>query len=259
MSRAARRPVRLTPALVLVLIAGMGAVGLERSGRLPEPLADVVRDAETSILAPILAELGVEPDPAPPPPAVRAEASDREAVVDALAMLDQVAVRPERRAGYDRGDWPHWIDADGDCVNARHEVLASESLMEVELTADKCAAFAGLWIDPFTGESFTEASALDVDHMVPLAEAHRSGGDAWDREKRAAFANDLADPRGLIAVSAGANRSKSDQGPEDWLPPEEGYRCRYVADWVAVKARWELSMDERERVTAENVLRACAG
>ena len=59
-------------------------------------------------------------------------------------------------------------------------------------------------------------------------------------------------------MSASANRAKGDQGPEDWLPPETGYRCRYVADWVAVKARWSLSMDERERVTVGNILQACA-
>jgi hypothetical protein len=99
---------------------------------------------------------------------------------------------------------------------------------------------------------------LDVDHFVPLAEAHDSGGYAWDQERRAAFANDLADPRSLVAVTAAANRSKSDQGPEDWLPPLQSYRCQYVADWIAVKARWTLAMDERERVTIGNMLEACA-
>ncbi len=60
-------------------------------------------------------------------------------------------------------------------------------------------------------------------------------------------------------MSASANRSKGDQGPEDWLPPLPAHRCRYVADWVVVKVRWSLSMDEREHVTVGNILRDCAG
>lgn len=94
---------------------------------------------------------------------------------------------------------------------------------------------------------------------MSLAEAHRSGGYAWSGERRAAFANDLADPRALIAVSASVNRSKGEQGPEEWLPPNAAYRCRYVADWMAVKVRWSLSMDERENVAVGNLLWGCAG
>jgi hypothetical protein len=115
----------------------------------------------------------------------------------------------------------------------------------------------GLWRDAYTGETTREPSKPDVGHVVPLAEAHRSGGHAWDQERRAAFANDLGDTRALIAVSASANRPKGDQGPEEWLPSDAADRCRYVASWVAVKARWSLSMNERERVTVGNVLRSC--
>ena len=71
-------------------------------------------------------------------------------------------------------------------------------------------------------------------------------------------ARDLGDPRTLVAVPREANRAKSAQGPEDWLPPDPAHRCRYVADWVAVKARWGLAMDERERVAVGDRLAACA-
>lgn len=261
--RSARRgrPRRLTLLLLAFLLVVLGAVALERAGRLPEPVADVVREAEAAVLAPLLRELGVEwPEttaaersPAPGP----AMMDDRAAVAKALAQLDGLRVEPERRRGYMREDWPHWLDVDGDCVDARHEALAAESLEPARLTSDGCAVAAGLWRDLFTGETVRDPSALDVDHMVPLAEAHRSGGYAWSRERRAAYANDLQDPRALVAVTAAANRAKSDQGPEDWLPPEPSYRCRYAAEWVAVKARWGLSMDERERASVGNLLEAC--
>ena len=94
---------------------------------------------------------------------------------------------------------------------------------------------------------------------MPLQEAHDSGEHARDRERRAAYVNDLSDPRTLIAVMAGANRAKLAQGSEDWLPPDPAHRCRYAADWVAVKARRDLAMDERERVSVGNLLAACAG
>jgi hypothetical protein len=220
-----------------------------------------VRQAE-AWLAPLLEEVGLELPPEgseelPVPPAGHADT--QVAISQALALLDRIPVEAERRGGYEREDWPHWLDRDGDCMDTRDEVLATESLELVRVASDGCNVASGLWRDAYTGETFRDPARLDVDHFVPLAEAHRSGGHAWSRERRAAFANDLEDSRSLIAVSASVNRSKSDQGPEEWLPPQRGYRCRYAADWVAVKVRWSLSMDERERVTVGNLLQACAG
>lgn len=247
-----------TRLLLLVVLLVLGAVALERGGWLPERMTAAVRTME-GWLEPLLREAGIELPPRsdePPPPASTAD--DGAAVAQALALLGRVAVAPERPRSYDRDAWPHWLDLDGDCMNARHEVLAAESLAPATLSTDGCDVVGGLWRDAYTGETFRDPSDVDVDHFVPLAEAHRSGGYAWDEERRVAFANDLGDTRALIAVSASANRSKSDQGPEEWLPPDAAYRCRYVADWVAVKVRWSLSMDERERVTVENLLRSCA-
>lgn len=247
--------------LGLVLVLGGWFLGQDLATWLPAPLAEVAREAEGWIDAK-MRDLsrgqgsGVGPssgsagsETAPLDPATAAEA---------LALLNRVPVAQERPRGYDREAWPHWIDADGDCMDARHEVLMAESLERVGLTRDGCRVVSGLWQDAYTGETYTDPSDLDVDHMVPLAEAHRSGGIDWDTARRAAFANDLDDARTLIAVSAGANRSKSDQGPEEWLPPLEAGLCRYTANWVAVKVRWSLSMDERERVTVGNILQACA-
>lgn len=173
------------------------------------------------------------------------------------AALDRIRVEPERRRGYDRDDWPHWLDLDGDCLNVRDEVLTAESLEPVRLAADGCDVVGGLWRDAYTGEVYRDPRALDIDHLVALQEAHDSGGHGWDRARRAAFANDLGDPRSLIAVGRSVNRAKGAQGPEEWLPPNPGYRCRYVADWTLTKARWELTMDESERVAVGNILNAC--
>ena len=70
------------------------------------------------------------------------------------------------------------------------------------------------------------ARDLDVDHMVPLSNAHRSGAWAWDDARRRAYANDLSYANHLIAVTNSVNRAKSDQGPERWKPPDESYWCQ---------------------------------
>ena len=159
---------------------------------------------------------------------------------------------------YDRALYGGWRDDDGDCQNTRQEVLIAESLVEVALDATGCRVIAGMWLDPYTGFTFTDPGDLDVDHFIPLAEAHRSGAATWDSARRRAFANNLRQPAALIAVSARANRSKRDRDPAGWLPPNEAYHCRYVEDWVAQKAAWQLSMDASERRAVSELLGDCS-
>ena len=149
------------------------------------------------------------------------------------------------------------IPAYGDCQNTRHEVLIAESLGPVKLNPSGCRVIAGQWHDPFTGQTFTDPSKLDIDHLVPLSEAHRSGASLWDAKKRERFANDLSHPEALIAVSASANRSKGDKDPANWLPPNKSYHCEYVASWVAVKESWGLMMDAAEEKHVRAILAAC--
>ena len=94
---------------------------------------------------------------------------------------------------YNRDEWSHWSDDDGDCQNTRHEVLIIESLESVIFKDNSsCTVEYGRWIDKYTGSEITEASALDVDHMIPLLKAHISGGWEWSSSKRKTFANYLA-------------------------------------------------------------------
>ncbi|MDX3697362.1 DUF1524 domain-containing protein [Streptomyces europaeiscabiei] len=93
--------------------------------------------------------------------------------------------------------------------------------------------------------------------MDPLAESWDSGASGWTTAERQAYANDLDDPRALIAVSATSNRSKADQEPTTWQPPAENYRCMYATDWIAIKTRWALAVDHAEQATLTDVLDGC--
>ena len=147
---------------------------------------------------------------------------------------------------------------DDDCQNTRHEVLISESTKAVEFKDGRsCEVDAGSWKDPYTGEVFTEPGDLDIDHMVPLINAHRSGGHAWDRERKSEYANNLSYNGHLIAVSASANRSKGGKGPEEWRPPNSEYWCQYALDWVTIKREWELTATEEESEALSEMLSTC--
>jgi hypothetical protein len=183
-------------------------------------------------------------------------ASSVTAPVDSLAMFMRDI--PANIPAYDRDDWRHWTDSDGDCLNTRHEVLVEESRTVVVLTSSGCSVATGSWFAPFTGTLVTDARSLDVDHMVPLANAHRSGGWAWDAEAKQAYANDRSDPGHLIAVTASANRSKGSRGPEEWLPPDQSYWCEYATDWARIKAAWNLTVTAAEFAALKEMLAMCS-
>ncbi|MFE3932019.1 HNH endonuclease family protein [Streptomyces sp. YIM B13508] len=115
----------------------------------------------------------------------------------------------------------------------------------------------GEWCSVYDYRYIQGPSGLDIDHLVPLAEAWDSGASAWSAAEREAYANDLGDDRVLIAVSAASNRSKADQVPATWLPPASGYRCQYATDCVADKMRWGLSVDTDEAEALADLLGDC--
>ena len=115
---------------------------------------------------------------------------------------------------YDRKSYRHWIDEDRDCQIARHEVLIAESISPVGFKTSKgCRVVSGSWDDPYSGKTIINATKLDVDHMVPLKEAHESGAANWSRERKRAYANDLDYPDTLIAVDRRLNRQKGAKDP----------------------------------------------
>ncbi|MPY47099.1 HNH endonuclease family protein [Streptomyces acidicola] len=170
--------------------------------------------------------------------------------------LNQLPVRDEDRTGYTRDKFKHWIDADKDGCNTRAEVLKAEAVV-APTQGSNCALTGGEWYSAYDNLYLDTARKLDVDHRVPLAEAWDSGASAWGPAERQAFANDLDDPRALIAVSAASNRSKADKDPADWLPPYTPDRCEYVTDWITIKTRYALNIDPAEQAALNRELSFC--
>lgn len=171
-------------------------------------------------------------------------------------MIAGLVVSDERRAGYDRDLFVHWIDADGDGCDTRREVLIIESLTTVTVSG-RCRLSGGSWISPFDGVATNDPADLDIDHLVPLAEAWDSGAHAWTPAQRRDYANDLDLASALVAVTDNLNQQKSDRDPAEWLPPLTAYRCTYVRDWISVKKKWNLSVDSDEANALRRVLASC--
>ncbi|MFB7380807.1 HNH endonuclease family protein [Kitasatospora purpeofusca] len=161
------------------------------------------------------------------------------------------------REGYSREQFKHWNRGlnPSDGCDTRKEVILSEALEAPEV-GPKCALTGGRWWSEYDQKWIMSAKELDVDHMVPLAEAWDSGAAMWTAARREAYANDQGAPNSLIAVSGSSNRSKSDKDPAAWMPVEAD-RCKYVVDWVADKLRWRLSADAAELQALSHHAESC--
>ena len=155
-----------------------------------------------------------------------------------------VAEEGDGGVAYDRDQYGSWNRVRSGC-NTRCAVL------EEERRAD------GTWLSWYDGMVTSDASRLDIDHMVPLAEAHSSGAWQWSSSRRTAYANDLLHPEALAAVSASSNRSKGSRDPSEWRPSEGSAWCRYATDWLTVKAAWGLTADRAEVGALQEMLDTC--
>ena len=150
----------------------------------------------------------------------------------------------EETSRYNRKDWRHWIDEDGDCQNTRAEVLISQSDIRVEFaTSGECRVVKGYWIGGLTGIVLSDASDVDIDHVIPLSYAHRHGGFSWTPSKKEQFAND---PLNLIPAYDLENRRKSDKGPSEYLPSDKTLACAYLERWQAIAKKYDLNIAPKD-------------
>ena len=172
----------------------------------------------------------------------------------ALTQLRELQVGSwHSMAGYSRDRFPHWITQGNGC-DTREVVLRRDG--SAVTVGTHCKITGGTWLSAYDGKTLSEADQLDVDHMVPLANAWRTGAASWTDDKRGAFANDLDRPQ-LLAVSLGSNRAKGDQDPAHWKPPNHDYWCVYAQRWIAVKLYWKLIVTSEEKTALGDMLETC--
>ena len=172
----------------------------------------------------------------------------------AAQQLDELKVAPHRpMRGYSRDRFPHW-SSQGEGCSTREVVLKRDG--EGVVVDEDCAPVQGRWHSPYDEVTLHDPSEVDIDHVVPLANAWRSGADEWTDERREAFANDLEHPQ-LLAVSRSSNRAKGDQSPDQWRPPNGDYWCTYARSWIEVKHAWGLTVTGEERDALREMLATC--
>ncbi|GHH77312.1 hypothetical protein GCM10017772_37970 [Promicromonospora soli] len=173
----------------------------------------------------------------------------------AQTELNSLTVRTEESmTGYSRDLFPHWINQGNNC-NTRETVLKRDA--DSITVGSDCSATSGRWYSYYDGATWYQASDLDIDHIVALAEAWRSGARHWTTSERQSFANDLSGPQ-LIAVTDNVNQSKGDQDPSTWQPPLSSARCAYSKWWIHTKYRWGLHLQSSEKSALQTMLNTCS-
>jgi Protein of unknown function (DUF1524) len=205
------------------------------------------RLAGVLLLVAVVVSVPVNPVIAATPPAASSESAAR-------AELAHLRVAPDGPfTGYSRDRFPHWATITRTC-DTRETVLKRDG---ISVTTDSsCAAVSGRWVSPYDGATWTTAADVDIDHVVPLANAWRTGAATWPASKRREFANDLTNPQ-LIAVTDNVNQAKGDQTPATWKPPLVTYWCTYATMWVQVKHRYTLSITAAEKSALTGMLDRC--
>ncbi|KAF1940699.1 hypothetical protein EJ02DRAFT_405930 [Clathrospora elynae] len=193
---------------------------------------------------------------APTPAALEARAPpnipSKSAATTQLAGLTVAVQGPQ--TGYSRDLFPHWITQSGTC-NTRETILKRDGTGVV--TDSACVSTSGSWFSPYDGATWSAASDVDIDHIVPLSNAWKSGAAAWTTARRQAFANDLTNPQ-LIAVTDSVNQSKGDKGPEAWKPSVTSYHCTYSKMWIKVKSVYTLTITSAEKSALTSMLATCS-
>lgn len=198
-----------------------------------------------------------------PPELTASTAAPSDDAADALTLLAGLRdVSGTADAEYDRDAFGQaWYDADRNGCDTRNDILRRD-LVDTTLKSDTngCKVLTGTLVDPYSGEtvefvSGTNTSALvQIDHIIPLSWAWHHGAEFWTLEERREFANS---PDNLLATIGSINQSKSDSGPDRWMPPAEAVHCDYTSGYVELLAEWDLGVNAAERAFFESALARC--
>lgn len=181
--------------------------------------------------------------------------------LDVLESLDMAGLASAK--GYDRERFgERWVDVDGNGCNTRNDILGRD-LTDIVYTSNKyrCIVQSGELDDPYSGQQVhferSDSEAVQIDHIVALYNAWRTGAQEMSEVDRIALAND---PYNLVAVDGEVNFEKSDGDASRWLPEDKDFRCEYMARQIGVKARYNLWVTKAEKKALKAAIKAeCPG
>lgn len=167
--------------------------------------------------------------------------------------MTQLHVQPDGSlAGYSRAQFGAGWGTGPDGCDTRIDVLIVDG---TSVAHRGCTITSGRWVSLYDGVTVSDYHELDIDHIVPLADAWRTGAASWSAAQRQAFAND---PVELVAVTAHSNRSKGDQPPPGYEPPDSADDCAYAQHWMQVKIKYGLSVNPDELHALAQMSGACS-
>jgi len=211
----------------------------------PDNIRNLV-NAHNCIFPDLSGDGGTVPDPTGTP-----VPGDEKNQDELNALLDTITVAEPKDVDYVRSEWKHWSDLDGNGCDSREDALVKAGTA-VTTDPKTCKVLTGTWIEQYAGETYTDPSKMDLDHVVPLSWAASNGGNDWDANTKEEFANDNGN---LILASASENRSKGDKGPSKYMPKNEAFQCSYITAFVSIVAKYDLTISQADKDSAVIIIR----
>ena len=183
--------------------------------------------------------------------------------VTASSVLSSLPVKGRAaKTGYTRAQFGQaWADVDRNGCDTRNDMLKRDLTdIEFKVKTRDCVVLNGVLLDRYSGETINfvrgnvTSMEVQIDHVVALSNAWQTGAFKLTLMQRTAFAND---PMNLFAVKGRLNSQKGDGDAATWLPPLKSFRCTYVAQQIAVKAKYSLWVTAPEKEAMTRILTAC--
>jgi len=181
----------------------------------------------------------------------------------ATAVLETLAVKGRApKTGYTRAQFgPAWADVDRNGCDTRNDILKRDlTSITYRAKTRNCVVESGTLVDRYSGETINfvkgniSSMEVQIDHVVALSNAWQTGAFKLTADQRKALSND---PLNLFAVKGRLNSQKGDGDAATWLPPLKSFRCNYVAQQIAVKAKYSLWVTAPEKAAMVSILAKC--
>ncbi|CAN2210612.1 Domain of unknown function DUF1524 [Candidatus Nanopelagicaceae bacterium] len=181
----------------------------------------------------------------------------------AIAVLETIAVKGRApKTGYTRDQFGQaWADVDRNGCDTRNDILKRDLTGIIYKPGTRnCVVASGTLADRYSGETINfvrgnvTSMEVQIDHVVALSNAWQTGAFKLSAEQRKALAND---PMNLFAVKGRLNSQKGDGDAATWLPPLKNFRCAYVSQQIAVKAKYSLWVVAPEKAAMLTILAKC--